>query len=116
MHISINKYKSQIVSSLRLDLLRSSCGRVKFATKLSLGLHLLLIFGKQVCVSYLCTLNFKRNNFFLFLRTDNVEGSNSFDNMQKKYMLKFLDINVVSQHKSSGLNRKPEQTSTNPVS
>lgn len=68
---------------------------VKFATKLSLGLRFLFYLSLGYRFVFLtCTFELQ-NLIFLFLRTDNVGGSNSYDSMQKKFVLKFLDTSEV---------------------
>lgn len=94
MHSPINKYKSRFLLEIRFIVSGNRCGRVKFATKVSLGLHLLLIVGCRS--AFLTCALWTSDMIFLFLRTDHVEGSNSFDNVWKKFMLKFIDINVIT--------------------
>lgn len=90
---------SVIISSLKLNVLYLGIGMwgVKFATRLSLGLHLLYYWSLR-CRFVICA-PWTSNMTFQFFRLSNVGDSYSYDNMQKK-CLNFLTLSVVIWHRS----------------
>lgn len=104
---------SVIISSLKLNVLYLGIGMwgVKFATRLSLGLHLLHYWSLGCRFVFVICAPWTSNMTFQFFRIDNVGDSYSYGNMQRK-CLHFLTLCSDSTQKCR-IKKKPHRAPFN---